>query len=122
VTGFDDAEAARPDPKDQSRVIHRADTDAAARNLANLEDVIARACAAMHVAPDAIKGETQSRLNRIMEAAAIELGKPLTKNEAKLRADYDLTYREILRRLKAEKEAATAAESAHNAQGGQPCQ
>ena len=51
------------------------------------------------------KGETQSRLSRIMENAAIELGRPVTKNESLSRVDYDLTYREITRRLKAEKEA-----------------
>ena len=43
-----------------------------------------------------------------MEAAAVELGRKMTKDESRLRADYDLTYREIYRRLKAEKEASNA--------------
>ena len=103
ATGFDNAEPAQPDPAKPQDVRHRADPESAARNLANLEQAIARACASMHVAPDAIMCETPSRLDRICEAAAVELGKPLTKNEAKLRADYDLTLREIYRRLKAAK-------------------
>ena len=40
----------------------------------------------------------------ICAAAAVELGKTVGKNEARLRADYDLTFREIVRRLKAEKD------------------
>ena len=48
------------------------------------------------------------RLDRLTEAATVELGKTVTKNEAQLRADYDLTYREIVRRLKAAKEAGNA--------------
>ena len=105
--GFDDAEAAAADSPNPDP-IHRADTDAAARNLAALERKLAEACAAMHVAPDAIMCETPTRLDRICEAAAVELGKKVTKNEAQLRADYDLTYREIYRRLKAAKETGNA--------------
>lgn len=119
--GFDDAEAAAADSSNPDP-IHRADTDAAARNLAALERKIAEACAAMHVAPDAVMCETPTRLDRICEAAAVELGKTVTKNEAQLRANYDLTYREIYRRLKAEKEAATAAELASTVQEHQSCQ
>lgn len=106
VHGFDDAETARPDGETDPR--HRADTDAAVRNLAALERKLAEACAVMHVAPDAVMCETPTRLDRICEAAAVELGKTVTKNEAQLRADYDLTYREILCRLKAVKEAGNA--------------
>ena len=36
----------------------------------------------------------------LCEAAAVELGKEMVWDEAQLRADYDLTYREIRRRLK----------------------
>ena len=39
----------------------------------------------------------------LCEAAAVELGKEMVRDEAQLRADYDLTYREIRRRLKADK-------------------
>ena len=107
--GFDDAEPAKPDAETSiGQPIFRADRTEAARNLANLEREIAAACAAMHVAPEAIKRETTSRLDRICEAAAVELGKKLVKNEAQLRADYDLTLREIVLRLRAEKEASDA--------------
>ena len=64
---------------------------------------LAAACAAMHVSPEALKCETTSRLDRICAAAAVELGKKLVKNEAQLRADYDLTLREIVLRLRNEK-------------------
>lgn len=37
------------------------------------------------------------------EAAAVELGRPMPKDEARLRADYGLTLREIVRRLEGEK-------------------
>lgn len=105
--GFDDAQPANPDSeKDAQPVTARRSLSAAAENLTALEKKLAEACVAMHVPPDALKGETVSRLNRVCEAAAVELGKKITKDEAQLRADYDLTYREIRRRLKAEKEAA----------------
>ena len=52
--------------------------------------------------------ETPSRLDRICEAAAVELGKVMKPDEAKLRADYDLTLREIVLRLRAEKGKATS--------------
>lgn len=96
--GFDDAKPAEPDAKGDPRF--RADRSAAARNLAALEERLAKACAALHVAPDALRCETPSRLDRLCEAAAVESGKTLTRNEAQLRADYDLTLREIRRRLK----------------------
>ena len=41
----------------------------------------------------------------LCEAAAVELGKAMKPDESKLRADYDLTYREIYLRLKKEKES-----------------
>ena len=106
ANGFEDAEAAKPDG---ANVATRRSLSAAAENLAALERRLAEACASMHVAPGALKGETISRINRICEAAAVEMGKKLTKDEARLRADYDLTFREISRRLKAEKEAADGA-------------
>ena len=99
--GFDDAEAAIPDAEAVKR---RADTSEAARNLANLEERLAKACAALHAVPADLQCETPSRLDRICEAAAVELGKTVKPNEAKLRADYDLTYREIYLRLKSEKD------------------
>lgn len=104
ATGFDDAEPARPDSQAQPCVVRRADKSAAARNLAALEMRLAEACAALHVAPDSLMAETPTRLDRICEAAAVELGKKVTKDEARLRADYDLTLREIVRRLKAAKD------------------
>ena len=73
-----------------------------AKNLAALEERLAEACTALKVAPDALMCETPSRLDLIREKAAVELGKELKKNEALLHADYDLTLREIRRRLKAE--------------------
>ena len=96
--GFDDAKPAEPGAGRDPRF--RADRSAAAKNLAALEDRLARACAALHATPDELKCETPSRLERLCEAAAVELGKPLTRNEPQLRADYDLTLREIRRRLK----------------------
>ena len=103
--GFDNAEPASPA---EEPPVRRSDTSAAARNLANLEERLAKACAALHVAPADLQCETPSRLDRICEAAAVELGKTVKPNEAKLRADYDLTYREIYLRLKKEKEARTS--------------
>ena len=109
VHGFDDAEAGSADAAPSSgNPAHRADTSVAARNLANLEARLAKACAELHAKPADLMCETPSRLDRICEAAAVELGKTMKKDEAKLRADYDLTLREIVRRLKAEKEVADA--------------
>ena len=114
VHGFNDAEVAdvgegNCEGEDgegcaPSRPIHRADTSAAAKNLERLEKKIAETCAKLHVMPAAIQCETPSRLDRLMEAAAVELGKELTKDESKLTADYDRTLREIRMRLKKEKE------------------
>lgn len=101
--GFDDAEPAARDG-DEGDVRHRADRSAAARNLVRLESRIARACAAMKVSPRELHTETPSRLELVCEAAAVELGKSFKRDEAALRADYDLTRREIIRRLRAEKE------------------
>ena len=44
-----------------------------------------------------------SRLDRICEAAAVKLGREMKPDESQLRADYDLTLREIVLRLRAEK-------------------
>lgn len=103
--GFDDAEPGRPDDSSQSPR-HRADKSAAAKNLESVERILAKACAALHATPDALMHETPTRLDRLCEAAAVELGRPLTRDEARLHADYDLTLREITLRLMAEKEAA----------------
>ena len=96
AVGFDDAQAAGC----EEGVTHRASKTEAAKNLAELEERLAEACVALKVAPDALKCETPSRLDLIREKAAVELGKELKKNEALLHADYDLTLREIRRRLK----------------------
>lgn len=98
AAGFDDAEAARADEARDAR--HRADRSAAAQNLANVERRLARACAALKVAPAELMCETPARLDMLCEAAAVELGKESAPDEARLRADYDLTLREITRRLK----------------------
>ena len=107
VSGFDDAEPGRARPPD-APPIHRADVSEAAKNLANLESRLAAACAKLHAKPEDLMTETPSRLARLCEAAAVELGKPVGKDESQLRADYDLTLREIVLRLKKEKEAANA--------------
>ena len=101
AVGFDDAEAARPEAAHDPR--HRADRNAAAENLAALEKRLARACAALKVAPSELMAETPTRLDMLCEAAAVELGKEMVRDEAQLRADYDLTYREIKRRLNHER-------------------
>ena len=105
VTGFDDAKPAEPDDGGNPRF--RASRSAAAENLRRVEDQLVKACAALKCPPDALLGETQTRLDRLCEAAAVELGRPMSRDEARLRAEYDLTYREITLRLRAEKEAAT---------------
>ena len=107
--GFDDADAARADggKTETGNPLHRSDASEAARNLAELEAVLARAFAKLGRLPNDVQCETPSRLERLYEAAAVELGKPVGKDEARLRADYDLTLREIYLRLKAEKEKAT---------------
>lgn len=94
--GFDDAQAAERD----GDVTHRDNKEEAARNLANLEAKLVEACVALKASPDALMCETPSRLDLIRENAAVELGKPMKKNEALLHADYDLTLREIRQRLK----------------------
>ena len=63
ATGFDDAEAARSD--DRQDVRHRADRSAAAQNLAEIERRLVRACAALKVAPDALMCETPARRGRV---------------------------------------------------------
>ena len=92
-----DAAAQDADPR------FRADRTEAAKNLSALESRLADACAA----PSDLECETPSRLERIREAAAVEMGRPLGRDEARLHADYDLTLREIRRRLVAERDAAT---------------
>ena len=112
--GQDDARPAEPDgarPVATARACaprFRANRSEAARNLAALESRLAEACAALHAAPDALACETPSRLDRIRAAAAVELGRPLGRDEAQLHADYDLTLREIRRRLKRARDAATS--------------
>ena len=103
VRGFDDAEAAKADSGNPR---YRADRSEAAKNLARVEAQLREACAALKCAPDALMGETQTRLSAICEAAAVEAGRRVSRDEAKLRADYDLTLREITLRLKKAKEAA----------------
>lgn len=105
VKGFDDAEPPNhqtTEPPNNPR--YRADRTAAAKNLANLEAQLRAACAALKCPPDALMGETQTRLAAICEAAAVELGRPMSKDESRLRAAYDLTLREIVLRLRGEKE------------------
>lgn len=77
---------------------------AAAENLRRLEEQLVAACAALKRPPDALMGETQTRLDAMCEAAAVELGREVKRDEAKFRARYDLTLREITRRLKAERD------------------
>lgn len=114
VTGFDDAVAAKNDAGRAGAPrtpLFRADRSEAAKNLARIEEQLVAACAALHCPPDALMGETQSRLDALCEAAAVELGKTVTKDQAKLQAAYDLTLREITKRLKAEKETSAAKEA-----------
>lgn len=101
--GFDDAEPAK-----NGNPQHRADKSAAAENLRRVEEQLVAACAALKCAPNALMGETQTRLDALCEAAAIELGREMKRDEARLRAEYDLTLREITLRLKAERAAATS--------------
>ena len=108
VKGFDDAEAAK---SDAAKVQHRADKSAAAENLARVEAQLRAACAALKQPPDALMGETQTRLAAMCEAAAVELGRTVSRDEARLRADYDLTLMEIRKRLKEEKAAKEAADN-----------
>ena len=100
--GFDDAEAAS---NKEGNPRFRSDRSAAAENLKRIEEQLVDACTALKCPPESLMGETQSRLTALCEAAAVELGRKMTKDESKLKADYDLTLREITRRLKAEKEA-----------------
>lgn len=102
--GFDDADPAKPvQNAEAGNPRHRSGKSEAAENLERVERILAKACAALHVAPDAIMHETPTRLDRLCEAADIELGKPVSSDEARLRAEYDLTLREITLRLQGEK-------------------
>ena len=109
VAGFNDAVAAKAGNGEQGTgnggPLYRADRSEAAKNLARIERQLAAACAALHCPPESLMGETQTRLDALCEAAAVELGKPVTKDQAKLQAAYDLTLREITTRLRKEKEA-----------------
>ena len=94
--GFDDAVAAEANEKPSTR----AEKGEAAKNLAALEKRLVEACSALKCNPKDLMTETSSRIDAICAAAAVELGRKMTKDEARLRAEYDLTYREIVRRLK----------------------
>ena len=120
VHGFDDAEAAVPDggKTETGNPLHRVDATEAARNLAAVEKILARAYAKLGRMPADVQCETPSRLERLYEAAAVELGKPVGKDEARLRADYDLTLREIVLRLRAD---ALAADKPGNAATDDKC-
>ena len=48
-------------------------------------------------------GETQSRISAMCEAAGVDQGMTMTRDEAELQAQYDLTFREIYTRLEDEK-------------------
>lgn len=104
--GFNDAEAAKPGNGEQGtgNPRFRADRSEAAKNLSRVEEQLRAACAALKCPPDALMGETQTRLAAMCEAAAVELGRPMSRDEARLRAAYDLTLREITLRLREEKE------------------
>jgi hypothetical protein len=101
VIGFDDAVAARNAPGNDD-VRFRADRSSAADNLKRVEEQLVAACVALKCPPDALMGETQTRLDALCESAAVELGRPVSRDEARLRAAYDLTLREITLRLKNE--------------------
>ncbi len=116
VNGFDDAVAGSADAAPSaSNPARRASTSEAARNLAKLEERLAKACAELRATPKDLMCETPSRLDRICEAAAVELGKTMKPDESKLRADYDLTLREIYRRLKGEREMGNGEREVANA-------
>ena len=83
----------------------RANRSEAAKNLQRVEEQLVAACAALKCPPDALMGETQSRLDAMCEAAAVELGKPMSRDESRLQAAYDLALREITKRLKAERKS-----------------
>ena len=96
--GFDDAEAAYPN----GNPAHRATREIAAENLSRIVAQIRAACGRLHIPPSKIMGETQTRLSAICEAAGVDLGKRMSKDEAELQAEYDLTFREIVTRLESE--------------------
>ena len=106
VTGFDDAVAGKSGNGEQGTgnggPLFRADRSEAAKNLARIEEQLVAACAALKCPPASLMGETQTRLDALCEAAAVELGKTVTKDQAKLQAAYDLTLREITKRLRGE--------------------
>ena len=108
VTGFDDAVAAKGT---EGKAKYRADRSAAAENLRRVEEQLVAACAELKCPPEALMGETQTRLDALCEAAAVELGKTMLHSEAKLRADYDLTLREIVLRLRGEKRESQGGQS-----------
>lgn len=97
--GFDDAVAANPN----GNPAHRATREIAAENLSRIEAQLRAACGRLHIAPRELMGETQSRISAICEAAGIDLGRAMSRDEAELQAEYDLTFREIYERLEDEK-------------------
>ena len=110
AVGFDDAQAAEPGNGEQGtgNPRYRADRSEAAKNLSRIDEQLRVACAALKCPPDALLCETQTRLAAMCEAAAVEMGKTVTKDEARLRAAYDLTLHEITLRLKRKSAEKTA--------------
>lgn len=109
AVGFDDAEPAKADAAKASDAA-KSDAEKREESLANLDAAITTAAALTGIAPSALMSETPSRLARMVEAVRANnpMGGGETRDVAKLRADYDLTYREIRRRLVAEKSQAAS--------------
>jgi len=107
AVGFDDAEASKPDAVKVADAKKTAD-EKREESLANLNENMTVASALTGIAPADLMRETPSRLAKMVEAVRANnpMGGGETRDVAKLRADYDLTFREIRLRLIADKEAA----------------
>lgn len=87
----------------------RSNRSAAAENLRRVEERIVAACAALKCPPDAIAGETPSRIDAICAAASVELGRRMSCDETAARARYGLALRGIVTRLRKEAQARASA-------------
>jgi len=105
ATGFDDAVAGKTDAA-KEKDARKTDDERREESLANLNENVTVASALTGIAPDVLMIETPSRLAKMVEAVRLNnpMGAADVKDTPKLRADYDLTFREIRQRLTKERD------------------
>lgn len=115
VSGFDDATPAKT-PAKEAEDANLTDLEKREQSIADISLSVSCAAASTGIESDVLLKETPSRL-ALMVAESRRLhhdDRGITRDERKLRADYDMTRREIIIRLRAEKSAKDAKENAEN--------